>query len=187
MSLKRLLAASPLAVLVAFAAHAAGFGSSHLLGGTAGPDFLRFTLACIALLALAVFLRAGLAAPAQRSKLGRRLARALPGSGGFVPLATTLLAGGAFVFAALEASEGHGLQLSTGWLGGLALAAILVAAAVRFAIAWLTRLGLHLAALGDELATGLALWFTLAPAAAAVRATGPAARLRRGRAPPPRA
>jgi hypothetical protein len=183
MSLRRLLTATPLAVLVAFAAHAAGFGTSHVLGGAAGPELLRLTLACVGLLAIFVFVHAALSGSS-----GRRTAvawpRGLPGAGELAALGLTLLAGGTLVFAALEASEGHGLSLSAAWLGGLIAAAAGVAVGARLLFAWLTRLGRKLAEYGEAAASSLPLWIGLRPAPVPVRVNGPANRLRRGRAPP---
>jgi hypothetical protein len=183
MSLRRLLTATPLAVLVAFAAHAAGFGTSHVLGGAAGPELLRLTLACLGLMAIFAFVHATLSSPAA-ARAVRVWPRRSSGPGELAALGLTLLAGGTLVFAGLEASEGHGFTPSVGWLGALIAAAGAVAVGARLLFTWLTRLGRKLAAYGEAAAAGLPLWIGLRPAPVPVRVSGPAHRLRRGRAPP---
>jgi hypothetical protein len=189
MTLRRLLAACPLAVLVAFAAHAAGFGSSHLLGGEAGPGALRLTLAWVVLLAGAAVAWVALSLPSRASvrSIARSLERGLPGGGRFDVLAGVLAVGGAGAFALLESAEGHGpVQLQAWWPAATALAALAVAAIVRLALSWLAGLGLFLARLGELRPSDAPSARRLAPAPVPVR-TSPAARLRRGRAPPFRA
>jgi hypothetical protein len=197
MSFRRLLVAGPLALLVAMAAHAAGFGSSHLLGGSAGADLAGVGLAWLALLAIVGIMAVALGAPfragshaASRAPAGsasRALAESLPGGGNPAMLAATLALGGSAFYVALEVLEGHAPQGSLLALVTILPLAVGVALAARLGLAWIARAGVSLAAFAHTEFRAENLWMgpALVPARTA-RAT-PAHAHRRGRAPPSRA
>jgi hypothetical protein len=184
MTLRRLLASAPLVLLVAYLAHAVGFGTSHAPGGAHGGELLGGLLAALALAALVPVLWLGFGRSSNRSfaETLRALAANLPGSGNLAALAAVLAGGGGVAFAAIEISEGHSLTLS--WaIAGLVLAAVGVAALAGVALAWLARFGLYIAALGARLPERLLPAITLRPPAL-VPATSLGRGTRRGRAPP---
>ena len=186
MSFRRLLVAGPLALFVAMAAHAAGFGSSHLLGGSAGANAAGVGLAWVALLAIAgivsVALRAPLRANAHAESVA--LAESLPGAG---MLAATLALVGSAFYVALEVLEGHAPQGSLLALTAILPLAVAVALAVRLGLAWIAQAGISLAALARTEFRPENLWMGPAPLLARTARTAPAHALRRGRAPPSRA
>ncbi len=185
MLFRRLLAASPLALVVAVAAHAAGFGSSHLLGGAYGLDVLRLALAWLGLVAVGGTIWAGLAASRQSLKANAaRLLDALPASGRFAGLALSLALGGTAIFSALEATEGHLDAPSLPSLAALGLGAAAVAAFVRLAAWAIAAIGASLASLTREIVARPQAQARLTLAPARVRHADPSVALWRGRAPP---
>jgi hypothetical protein len=189
MSFRRLLVAGPLALFVAMAAHAAGFGSSHLLGGSAGANAAGVGLAWVALLAIAgivsVALRAPLRANAHAESVA--LAESLPGAGNPAMLAATLALVGSAFYVALEVLEGHAPQGSLLALTAILPLAVAVALAVRLGLAWIAQAGISLAALARTEFRPENLWMGPAPLLARTARTAPAHALRRDRAPPSRA
>ena len=184
MGLRRLLAASPLAVVVAVAAHVAGFGSSHALGGALGVDIARLALIWLGLVAAGGLLwAAAWARPASLPTLASRLLAPLPGGGRFTALAATIAVGGTAVFTALEALEGHPGLPTLASLLALAVAALMLSALVQLAARAIAGLGLTLATLADA-CVNLAAPVRVIPARARIARPNPAALLRRGRAPP---
>jgi hypothetical protein len=146
MVLRRALVIAPLAVLVAMAAHAIGFGGEHLLGGSIASWMLAAGFGGTLLIAGAGLLWLGFT---QRdARRGERALRSLlPAGGGIVAAATILGISGSAVFACGEALEGH--SPAGTWMTALALGAVavLVAFAVRACLRWLAAGGAALAAL----------------------------------------
>jgi hypothetical protein len=184
MTLRRLLAAAPLALLVAYLAHAVGFGTSHAPGAANAGALLGGLLAALAVAALAPVLWLVFRPSSNRSLKDalQALSANLPGAGNPAILAAVLAAGGGLAFAGIELSEGHGLTLS--WaIAGLLLAAVAIAALTGAALTWLARLGLYIAALCARLPERLRPAITFAPLAL-VPVSSLARGSRRGRAPP---
>jgi hypothetical protein len=184
MTLRRLPATLPLALLVAILAHALRFGGDHHLGGENGLELLWAVLAALAGLAVAAVLSSALAgAGGRRTAAVSRLLDALPGAGRFGSMACSLALSGAAAFAALEWSEGHD-PLGGPWLvPALAFVALAVAGLVRLAVGSLARAGLALATCAPTLAPVVASFVCPAPELVAVRGVSRAGR-RFGRAPP---
>jgi hypothetical protein len=189
MKLRQLLVAAPPALVVAMAAHAAGFGSSHVLGGNAGREFFGLGLTWLALLAMAGMLGVALHAPrlASARQAAKALGEALPGRGSLPALTATLAAGAGAFYVALEALEGHGPGLSPLALAVILPLALAIAAAVRLSMLWLARAGLSLADLARGRGPAAEPWFHLSPSLVPITTGAAPCALRRGRAPPPRA
>ena len=185
MTLRRLPATLPLALLVAILAHALRFGGDHHLGGENGSELLWATLAALGGLAVAAVLSSALGGADRGRKTAAvsRLLDALPGAGRFGSMACSLALSGAAAFGALEWTEGHD-PLGGPWLApALALVAFAVAGLVRLAVGSLARAGLALAACERTLAPVVASFVFPAPELVAVRTASRAGR-RFGRAPP---
>jgi hypothetical protein len=185
MTFRRLLVAAPLALLVAYLGHAAGFGTTHALGGAHGGELLAGLVAALALIALAPVLWLGFGRTPHRSLVDvvRGLASALPAAGGLAAMAAILAALGGLAFAGIELTEGR--APTPAWaLAALPLAALAVAALARFALSWLALLGLFIATLGERLPERLSPPTFLAPLAFAPVSASLARGSRRGRAPP---
>jgi hypothetical protein len=184
MTLRRLLVAAPLALLVAYAGHAAGFGTTHALGGAHGPALLAGLVVALALSALVPVLWLAFGkTPRSLAEVIRGLASSLPASGNLPAMAALLAALGGIAFACIELTEGRA-PAPTWALAALPLAALAVAALARFALSWLARLGLYIATLGERLPERLSPPTFLAPPAFAPVSASLARGSRRGRAPP---
>lgn len=143
----------PLVLLVALAAHWAGFGTSHAMGGTHGNELLAAVLAGLGLLAGLAILRVALAAR-KRLTTGEAtslLEAALPAAGRIGPQTLVLAVGGALAYGAAEALEGHTIAGSPAALLALPLAAFVLVLAVRAVTRLLAGVGLALAALVSEI------------------------------------
>jgi hypothetical protein len=184
MVLRRALVTAPLAVVVALAAHAVGFGSDHVFGGAQAGGLLALGAGGSVLLAL---LGLGWLTLSGGTAQGgaRRLYAFLPGSG--LAGNAAFLAGSGFIaFAAGEALEGRSPFGTWATALGILVAALAVAALSRAVARWLGAGAFALA--------GLVAAFTLgaprsAPAFARRRPAAAqridARGVRRGRAPPP--
>jgi hypothetical protein len=186
MYLRRLLAAAPAALLVALAAHAAGFGSSHAAGGDAGRQIAALLLAWSAILALVGLMAAALRG---RDRAGRKAAVAalalhLPGGGRFPGLFGALATGGFGLYALLEALEGHGPAGSPLALAVIVPLAATIAIGLRFVVGWIAGAGLSLSRLTRRHGTGAPAWFALVLSPTAPAAMPQPRGTRRGRAPP---
>jgi hypothetical protein len=146
MVLRRALVIAPLAILVAMAAHAIGFGGDHVLGGINASWMLAIGFGGTLLMA-----GVGLLWLAFTQRDVRRAEQALlsflPTGGGIGAAATLLGISGSAVFACGEALEGH--SPAGTWITALALAAVAVLAAfaVRACLHWLAAGGVALAGL----------------------------------------
>jgi len=184
MTLRRLLVAAPLALLVAVLAHLAGFGTDHVLGGQHGFTLLCSALGALFALAGSATLTVALGRPRSFGEAAQGLRGALPGAGELVPF-TAWLAGGALAaFWGLELLEGHAPFASL-WVVPIAsLLALAVAAAARAATRWFARAGLALATLAREIALGIGPRSVRLEARSLTVHTRPRRGSRCGRAPP---
>jgi hypothetical protein len=106
MTLRRALVTAPLAVLVALAAHAIGFGGQHALGGAHAGMLLAAGLGGTLLLAGAALV--WLVLTQSNARAGERVLLALlPAGGGLVAATAVLGLSGFAAFACGEALEGH--------------------------------------------------------------------------------
>jgi len=180
---RRALVTAPLAVLVALAAHAIGFGGDHLLGGVDSRWMVAAGLGGTLLLAGAGLL--SLAFKRSDARHGERLLQNFLPAGGRIGAAAAILTVSGFaVFACGEALEGHSPAGTWSTALALGVVAVLVAFAVRACPRWLAAGGAALAAL---LTWVLAFAETPAVSVAIARPAAPrpvARGRRRGRAPP---
>ena len=184
MTLRRLLVAAPLAMLVAVLAHVAGFGADHVLGGQQGLTLFCSALGALFALAAAATLTVARARPRSLAEAARGLRAALPGAGELGPFAAWLFGGALAAFWGLELLEGHG-PLAALWVVPVAASlALATAVAVRATTRWLAGAGLALAALARETSLGLAPRFVRIEARGLAFQARPRCRSRRGRAPP---
>jgi hypothetical protein len=185
MSLARLPAAIVLASLAAILAHLAGFGTSHVMGGAHGAEFLGAILGAGALLAM---LGLGRIAFARRRLSWREatelLSETLPFAGPPLQRAALLLAGAVAIFSGSEALEGRGFEIPAWAFLALPLAAAALAYTVRGFATWLARLGLTLRAAFADAPIALGLPVFTAVAAPAIVRSSDIRRAHRGRAPP---
>jgi hypothetical protein len=184
MVLRRALVTAPLAVVVALAAHAVGFGSDHVFGGAQAGGLLALGAGgsvLLALLGLGWLALAGVTA----ERGTRRLYAFLPGRG-LAGNAAFLAASGFVAFAAGEAMEGRAALGTWATALGILVAAVAVAALARAVARWLAAGAFALAFFVAALTLG-----TQRPAPSFARRRPAAARrvdargVRRGRAPPP--
>jgi hypothetical protein len=146
MILRRALVTAPLAVLVAMAAHAIGFGGDHLLAGINAGWMLAVGFGGTLLMAGAGLL--WLAGTQRDARQGERaLLSLLPAGGGIVAAATVFGISASAVFACGEALEGHSPAGTRVTAVALAAVAVLAAFAVRACLRWLAACGAALAAL----------------------------------------
>jgi hypothetical protein len=189
MRLRQLPAAVAASILVAELGHAAGFGSDHLLGGSAGTTVLGSGLAWAALLMILAALGVALEAPRGRTPATAvtDLAEALPGRGEIWTMAAAFAGGGGLIYCLLEASEGHSPLGSPLALSAILPLAAAVAGALRFLLAWIAKAGLSLAALGGRREPARERWSAPVRSSLLVAETASPRGRRRGRAPPSRA
>ena len=184
MTLRRLLVAAPLALLVAFLAHLAGFGTDHVLGGQPGVALLCSALGALFALAGGATLTVALGRPRSLGEAADELRGMLPGAGDVVPFAAWLFGGAVVAFWSLELLEGHA-PLGALWIVPVAALLALGAAAVsRAVVRWLARAGLSLAKLADEIPLGSSPRFVRLEARSLAVPHLPRRGSRRGRAPP---
>ena len=162
MVLRRALVTAPLAVLVALAAHAIGFGSNHLLGGVdASWMFAAGIGGTLLVTGVALLWLAFTQSDIRRAE--QALLSFLPAKGGIAAGAALLGISGFAVFACGELIEGR----SPGgtWTTALALAAVAVIAAfaIRACLRWVAAGGVALAALLAWALTPAAFAVALAP------------------------
>jgi hypothetical protein len=167
------------------AAHVAGFGTSHTLGGTHGSDLIGATLAALVLLLVTAVLWVafGRSRRLTRAEAAGLLGTALPNAGGLLGSAALLAAGGIAAFAGIELLEGHAPL--AGWAPLLVpLCALLVAWLAPLLARRLAALGVRLAALAGDLDFGFPRLMVLAASAAPSGYAKPSRNAHRGRAPP---
>jgi len=146
MLFRRALVTAPLAVLVAMAAHAIGFGGDHLLAGINAGWLLAGGIGGTLLMAGAGLL--WLAFTQSDAGQGEQALRSLlPAGGGIVAAATVFGISASAVFAGGEALEGHSPAGTRITALALAAVAVLAAFAVRASLRWLAACGAALAAL----------------------------------------
>lgn len=183
MVLRRALVTAPLAVVVALAAHAVGFGSDHVFGGAQAGGLLALGAGGSVLLAL---LGIGwLALAGGSAERGAQRLYALLPARGLAGTAAVLAGSGFIAFAAGEAMEGRSPLGTWATALGILVAAVAVAALSRAVARWLAAGAFVLSFFIAALALG-----AQRPAPAFARRRPAAARridargVRRGRAPP---
>jgi hypothetical protein len=118
------LLSAPLALIVAFLAHTAEFGSSHAFGGVYGVDLIAAALAALTLTAIVTPIVVAFSAPRIS---GRSLASFA------ARLGLDLSVCGIGVYAGMECLEGHVPVFSAGSVALLLGSAVVVALATLFA------------------------------------------------------